>query len=226
MTQDQPTQTRKDPNAQDPQAGRDTEAEHGAMPQPDHAQPEPAHGDAPPPDAPAEVSSERVVEAILFAVDSPIPPAKIVSVLGTGSVREVRKIVQSLNDTYTQGSHAFRIAEIAGGYQMLTLPEYNSWLRRLKQTRQESKLSPAALETLAIIAYKQPVVRADIEAIRGVSVGEVLNRLRELALVKVVGRADDVGRPMLYGTTRHFLETFGLSSLDDLPAVEELQMPE
>jgi len=176
-------------------------------------------------EAPAEISTERVVEAILFAADNPIPPAKIVSILGTGSVREVRKIVRSLNAAYAKQGHAFRITEIAGGYQMLTLPEYNPWLRRLKQTRQESKLSPAALETLAIIAYKQPVVRADIEAIRGVSVGEVLNRLRELGLVKVVGRAEDVGRPMLYGTTRHFLETFGLSSLEDLPAVEELQMP-
>jgi len=174
---------------------------------------------------PAEISSARVVEAVLFASDTPLPPARIVSVLGTGSAREVRQIVQTLNDAYQHEGHAFRIVEIAGGYQMLTLPEYNTWLRRLKQSRQESKLSPAALETLAIVAYKQPVVRADIEAIRGVSVGEVLNRLRELGLVKVVGRAEDVGRPMLYGTTRHFLETFGLSSLEDLPAVEELQMP-
>lgn len=173
----------------------------------------------------AEISSERVVEAVLFASDTPLPPTRIVSVLGTGSAREVRQIVQTLNDAYQREGHAFRIVEIAGGYQMLTQPEYNTWLRRLKQSRQESKLSPAALETLAIVAYKQPVVRADIEAIRGVSVGEVLNRLRELGLVKVVGRAEDVGRPMLYGTTRHFLETFGLSGLEDLPAVEELQMP-
>ncbi len=176
-------------------------------------------------DAPAEISSERVVEAILFVSDSPLPPSRIVSVLGTGSAREVRQIVKALNAAYEREGHAFRIVEIAGGYQMLTQPEYNTWLRRLKQSRQESKLSPAALETLAIVAYKQPVVRADVEAIRGVSVGEVLNRLRELGLVKIVGRAEDVGRPMLYGTTRHFLETFGLSSLEDLPAVEELQMP-
>jgi segregation and condensation protein B len=172
-----------------------------------------------------EISTERVVEAILFAADEPLTPAKIVSILGTGSAREVRKIIQTLNDDYTKAGHAYRVEEIAGGYQMLTLPEYNTWLRRLRQSRQESKLSPAAMETLAIIAYKQPVVRAEIEAIRGVSIGEVLNRLRELGLVKIVGRAEDVGRPMLYGTTKHFLELFGLASLEDLPAIEELQMP-
>lgn len=173
----------------------------------------------------AEISTERVVEAILFASDEPLTPAKIVSILGTGSAREVRKIIQTLNADYAKTGHAYRIEEIAGGYQMLTLPEYNTWLRRLRQSRQDSKLSPAAMETLAVVAYKQPVVRAEIEAVRGVSAGEVLNRLRELGLIKIVGRAEDVGRPMLYGTTKHFLELFGLGSLEDLPAIEELQMP-
>lgn len=173
----------------------------------------------------AEISTERVVEAILFASDEPLTPAKIVSILGTGSAREVRKIIQTLNDDYAKAGHAYRIEEIAGGYQMLTLPEYNTWLRRLRQSRQDSKLSPAAMETLAVVAYKQPVVRAEVEAVRGVSAGEVLNRLRELGLIKIVGRAEDVGRPMLYGTTKHFLELFGLGSLEDLPAIEELQMP-
>ena len=177
--------------------------------------------DAPPP----ELTTQKVIEAILFASDSPLGLSKIVSILGTGSAREVRKIIQSLNAGYAQAGHAFRIKEIAGGYQILTLPEYNTWLRRLRQTRQETKLSSAAMETLAVVAYKQPVVRAEIEAIRGVSAGEMLHRLRELGLIKIVGRAEDVGRPMLYGTTRHFLEVFGLPSLDDLPAVEELQPP-
>jgi len=177
--------------------------------------------DAPPP----ELTTERVIEAILFASDAPLGLAKIVSILGTGSAREVRNIIQSLNAEYTRCGYAFRIEEIAGGFQMLTLPEYNTWLRRLRQSRQDTKLSSAAMETLAVIAYKQPVVRAEIEAIRGVSAGEMLHRLRELGLIKIVGRAEDVGRPMLYGTTRHFLEIFGLSSLDDLPAVEEFQPP-
>ena len=156
-----------------------------------------------------ELSTERVVEAILFTSDSPLTLPKIVSIMGTGSAREVRKIIQGLNKDYAKAGNSFRIEEIAGGFQMLTMPEYNTWLRRLRQSRQDSKLSPAAMETLAVIAYKQPVVRAEIESIRGVSAGETLNRLRELGLVKIVGRAEDVGRPMLYGTTKHFLEVFG-----------------
>lgn len=172
-----------------------------------------------------ELSTERVVEAILFTSDAPLTLPRIVSIMGTGSAREVRKIIQELNKGYARNGNAFRIEEIAGGFQMLTLPEYNTWLRRLRQSRQDSKLSPAAMETLAVVAYKQPVVRAEVESIRGVSAGETLNRLRELGLVKIVGRAEDVGRPMLYGTTKHFLEVFGLSSLEDLPAVEELQAP-
>ena len=94
------------------------------------------------------------------------------------------------------------------------------------RAKQESRLSPAALETLAIVAYKQPVLRAEIEAVRGVTVGEVLNRLREMNLIKIVGRDEQIGRPMLYGTTRRFLEVFGLANLKDLPQVEELKPPE
>jgi len=172
-----------------------------------------------------EITTQRVIEAILFASESPLKLSKIVSILGVGSAREIRAHIQELNHRYEETGAAFRIEKIADGYQMLTLPAYNTWVRRLRQTKQESKLSPAALETLAIVAYKQPVVRAEVEAIRGVSAGEMLNRLRELGLVKIVGRAEDVGRPMLYGTTRRFLEAFGLSGLEDLPAVEELQPP-
>ena len=170
-----------------------------------------------------ELTTEQVVEAVLFASDTPLPPAKIASILGVGTAREVRKHIEALNARYAEQRSAFRIEEIAGGYQMLTLPAFNTWVRRLKQNRQDSKLSPAAVETLAVVAYKQPVVRADIEAIRGVSAGEMLNRLRELGLIKIVGRAEDVGRPILYGTTKRFLEVFGLASLEDLPQVEELK---
>lgn len=176
-------------------------------------------------DESGELTCRQIVEAILFAADAPLAPQKIVAVLGTGSAREIRKMVDELNAGYADQQRPYRIEEIAGGLQMLTLPQYNAWLRRLRQSKQESRLSPAAMETLAVIAYKQPVVRAQVEAIRGVSVGEVLHRLRELGLVKIVGRDEDVGRPLLYGTTKRFLEIFGLSSLEDLPAVEELQMP-
>ena len=173
-----------------------------------------------------EVTTERVVEAILFASDAPLPLSKIVSILGVGSARDVRNHIQALNEKYDRANASFRIEQIASGYQMLTLPVYNNWIRRLKATKQESRLSQAAMETLAVVAYKQPVVRADIEAIRGVSAGEMLNRLREVGLIKIVGRAEDVGRPMLYGTTKRFLEVFGLSSLEDLPSVEEMQSDE
>lgn len=173
-----------------------------------------------------EITTERVVEAILFASDTPLPLSKIVSILGVGSARDVRNHIQALNEKYQQTNASFRVEQIASGYQMLSLPAYNTWIRRLKQNNHDSRLSQAAMETLAVVAYKQPVVRADIEAIRGVSAGEMLNRLRELGLIKIVGRAEDVGRPMLYGTTKRFLEVFGLSGLEDLPQVEELNSGE
>lgn len=169
-----------------------------------------------------EILPHRVVEAILFASDSTLPAAKIASILGVGDARDVRKHVAALNAEYADRQAAFRIEEIAGGFQMMTLPAYNTWLTKLLRTRQESKLSQAAMETLAIVAYKQPCTRADIEAIRGVAAGDMLNRLREANLVKIVGRAEDLGRPLLYGTTRHFLEIFGLAALEDLPQVEAL----
>ena len=109
---------------------------------------------------------------------------------------------------------------------MMTLSQYNHWLKRLLRARTDTKLSQAALETLAIIAYKQPVMRADIEAIRGVSTGEVIRGLMYKGLVRIVGRAEVLGRPMLYGTTKKFLEVFGLNTIKDLPKVEELKKPE
>jgi segregation and condensation protein B len=172
-----------------------------------------------------EVTTESVVEAIIFATDSPLPAARIAQILGVGDARDVKKHIAALNEKYEASGASFRIEEVAKGYQMLTLPAYNGWLAKVLNVRKETKLSPAALETLAIIAYKQPVLRADIETIRGVAAGEVVNRLREMNLVKIVGRAEELGRPMLYGTTRKFLEVFGLASLEDLPKVEELTPP-
>jgi len=166
-----------------------------------------------------------VVEAILFAADKPLPPAKIAEVAELDGVRTVRRIVDALNGRYERVGCAFRIVEVAGGYQMQSLPKYGEVLARLYKARREARLSQAALETLAIIAYRQPVLRADVEAIRGVACGEVIRGLMEKNLVRIVGRADEIGRPLLYGTTRHFMEVFGLASLDDLPKVEELRQP-
>lgn len=163
------------------------------------------------------------VEAILFGADRPLPPTKISEIGELGGVRAVRKAVGLLNGRYEQAGSAFRVVEIAGGYQMQSLPEYSDVLARLHKSRAETRLSQAALETLAIVAYRQPVLRADVEAIRGVACGEVLRGLMEKNLVRIVGRAEEIGRPLLYGTTRHFLEVFGLASLDDLPSAEQLR---
>ena len=171
-----------------------------------------------------ELTMESVTEAVLFASDESLSAARLADIVGT-TVKQIRRHIENLNEKYEAGNNAFRIEQIAGGYQMLTLSDYNLWLKKLLRVRSDSKLSPAALETLAIIAYKQPVIRADVEAIRGVQVGEIIRNLMYKGLVKIVGRAEVLGRPMLYGTTKKFLETFGLNSLKDLPKIEELRKP-
>lgn len=176
------------------------------------------------PDGP-QVDPKRIVEAVLMAAESPLTPGKIASIVGSGSGRDAKKHIESLNADYDELSLSFRIEEVAGGFQILTRPEYNTWLTKLLRVRQETKLTPAAMETLAIIAYKQPCTRAEVEAIRGVAAGDMINRLREMNVVKIAGRAEDLGRPLLYGTTRRFLEVFGLPSLEDLPQVEALRPP-
>ena len=175
------------------------------------------------PVAPTEAEIAATVEAILFATDTPLPPGKIAQVGELPGVKVVRAAIVTLNERYEQIGCAFRIEEIGGGFQMLTQSRYHDVIERLTKARSESKLSQAALETLAIIAYRQPILRADVEAIRGVASGEVLRGLLEKGLVKIVGRAEVIGRPMLYGTTRKFLEVFGLGGLEDLPRVEELR---
>ena len=151
--------------------------------------------------------------------------AKINEIARLGGVRNVRRAVDDLNASYESSGRAFRIVEIAGGYQFQTLSEYADVLALLRKSRSESRLSQAALETLAIVAYRQPVLRADVEAIRGVACGEVLRGLMDKDLLRIAGRAEEIGRPILYGTTRHFLEVFGLASIDDLPDAEQLRMP-
>ncbi|UCE50579.1 MAG: SMC-Scp complex subunit ScpB [Phycisphaerales bacterium] len=175
-------------------------------------------------DRDVEPTVESVVEAVLFASDEPLSAARLANIVETDTKR-VRDQIKKLNEKYRANNNAFRIEQIAGGFQMLTLSPYNHWLKKLLRVRSDSKLSAAAMETLAIIAYKQPVIRADIEAIRGVAAGEVIRSLAYKGLVKIVGRAEVLGRPMLYGTTKKFLEVFGLNTLKDLPKVEELKKP-
>lgn len=166
---------------------------------------------------------QAIVEAILFASDCPLSAAKIAQVGQLAGQRAVRDAIAALNARYEQSSAAFHIETIAGGYQILTQPQFNDVLSRLRSDRSDSRLSQAAMETLAIVAYRQPILRADVEAIRGVGSGEVLRSLLEKQLIKIVGRAEVLGRPMLYGTTKRFLEVFGLAGLEDLPRVEELR---
>lgn len=162
------------------------------------------------------------VEALLVSADRPVAAAKVAEVLGPTfgpgvSAGGVREAVELLNRAYTDQGRSFRIEAVSGGLRIMTRPEYADVLARFHGQRAQTRLSRAAIETLAIIAYKQPITRAEVESIRGVSSGEILRTLLERRLVTIAGRAEELGRPMLYGTTRQFLEVFGLASLKDLP---------
>jgi len=171
-------------------------------------------------DAQFALAPELIIEAVLLSTDVPLPGGKLAQIVGGCNASDVQKHIETLNAKYEQMGCTFRIEAIAKGYQILTLPAYNPWISKLHKARADSRLTPAALETLAVIAYKQPAMRAAIEAVRGVAVGDVLGRLREVNLVKIVGRAEEIGRPLLYGTTTRFLEVFGLASLKDLPRLD------
>ena len=173
-----------------------------------------------------EPTVESVVEAILFASDEPITPNRLVGIVEVGGVKEIKDAVKKLNEKYREMNSAFRVEEIAGGLQMMTLSNYNHWLKKMIRVRGDTKLTQAGLETLAIIAYKQPIIRADVEAIRGVGSGEMIRSLMYKGMVKIAGRAEVLGRPLLYGTTKKFLDMFGLNNLKDLPKIEELKKPE
>ncbi|MCB7129749.1 MAG: SMC-Scp complex subunit ScpB [Candidatus Brocadiales bacterium] len=162
-----------------------------------------------------------VIEALLFATNQPLTANKLTEIIGDGKGKIVETIEQLRKD-YDDTGRAFQIEEIAGGYLLLSRQQYHPWIARLEKKTQESKLSPAAMETLSIIAYKQPILRSTIEAIRGVESSQMLRSLMDKGLAKVVGKDETLGRPLLYGTTKRFLEYFGLRSLRDLPRTLEL----
>ncbi len=175
------------------------------------------------------VAVDAAVEALLFSSDRPTPASRLGEALaaagvleGEGATAAVDAAVERLNAEYAERGRAFRVEAVAGGYRVMTLPEHARVLAAYHKGRGASKLTRAALETLAIIAYKQPLTRARLEAIRGVGCGEVLRSLLERRLIAVVGRAEELGRPMLYGTTKAFLDAFGLKNLKDLPTAGEL----
>lgn len=163
------------------------------------------------------------VEAVLFLSDEPINTRKISLLANLADGTEARTLIRRLNENYDRNGSAFRAEEVGGGFQLLTRRKFAGWLRRLVRTHVETRLSAPALETLAVAAYRQPVTRAEIEAIRGVQADEMLRQLMERDLLKIVGRSDELGRPFLYGTTRRFLQLFGLRHLDELPRAAALR---
>ena len=162
---------------------------------------------------------KNIIETLLFITDRPVKPSRLAEV-AESDTRRVREIIHQLQDEYAAQNRAVQIVEIAGGFQMATKAEYGRWVRRLYNEKMTTKLSNAALETLAIIAYKQPITRAEMEAIRGVDVAGPLERLLERSLVRVVGKKDTIGRPMVYGTTDEFLRLFGLNKIGELPDLQ------
>ena len=164
----------------------------------------------------------RIVEAIILASPEPIAPARIAAVLPRCNPSQVRTLVDELNAEYSEQRRAFEIWEVAGGYQLRSLPEFAPYLKQIQTTR-PLRLSSASLETLAVIAYRQPVTRAEIEQIRGVDAGAVLRSLLDRQLVRIAGHREVAGRPIVYATSRRFLEVFGLAKLGDLPTLRAIE---
>jgi segregation and condensation protein B len=163
------------------------------------------------------------VEAVLFLAREPLSSRRIAQLASLADGTEARTLIRRLNQLYDTEGSAFRVEELAGGYQMLTRPMFGPWLRRLMQTPVEMRISAPAMETLAVVAYRGPVLRAEVEAIRGVQCGDILRQLMDRDLVRIVGRSDDLGRPLVYATTKRFLQVFGLRHLDELPMSAELR---
>jgi len=165
------------------------------------------------------------VEAALMAAGEPLTPRRLAVVADLPDAAAAREHVQRLQAFYEMDGSSFQVEEFAGGYQLLTRPEYHPWLARVRRLNVDLRLSMSARETLAIVAYRQPISRAEVEAIRGVQCSEILRQLMEKGLLRIAGRDESLGRPVLYGTTRKFLQYFGLKSLRELPQAKELKAP-
>lgn len=167
-------------------------------------------------------SQKQTVEALIVASAEPVAAAQLADVVPRLTPAKARELVSELRQEYDQQGRAFEIWEVAGGYQIRTRADFAPYVRQLQRER-PARLSRAALETLSVIAYKQPVTRAEIENVRGVDVGAMVRGLIDRKLVRIAGHREVPGRPMLYATTRRFLEVFGLSKLDDLPTLREIE---
>ena len=176
-----------------------------------------------PQDLMTKLELKQALETILFVATHPLAPKQLAEIIGKVETKEIKELVAELNLSYEKSKRVFRIDSVADGLQMHTLPEHKKWAQSL-ETVKTIKLSPAVMETLAIIAYKQPITRAGIEFIRGVDSSHTIRRLMQQKLVRIVGREMLPGRPGIYGTTKNFLEIFGLTNLKFLPTLTELDM--
>lgn len=171
-------------------------------------------------------NKKAVIEALLFSSEKPLTLDLLKDVLGGLDTKEIRSIIENLKNEYEALGRGIRLAEVAGGFQMITATEFSVFLKKLFRQRKAEKLSKPALETLAMIAYKQPVTKLQIESLRNVSVDGVISGLVDKGLIRITGRKKAPGRPHVYGTTRQFLEYFGLKSLEDLPKIESFEPPQ
>lgn len=163
------------------------------------------------------------LEAVLFVADEPLPIKRLVQLATLADADEAQQLIDRLNLAYDAGGSTFRVERVATGFRLLTRREFVFWLDKLHQRQAALKLTPPMLETLAIVAYRQPLTRADVEAVRGVQSAEMLKQLMERELIRIAGEDDSLGRPFLYETTRKFLEVYGVQSLDDLPLADRLR---
>ncbi|MFA5164961.1 MAG: SMC-Scp complex subunit ScpB, partial [Candidatus Omnitrophota bacterium] len=165
--------------------------------------------------------AKRIIEALLFTSEKPITIEQMKEVLEEVEAKDIKAALAELQTEYETLGRSFKVYEVAGGYQMVTTPEFADYLKKFYRVKSKDKLTKPALETLAIVAYRQPITKADIEDIRGVNVDGVVKTLADRQLIKITGRKDAPGRPILYGTTKEFLDRFGLSSLNELPKLGE-----
>jgi segregation and condensation protein B len=168
---------------------------------------------------------KSLLEALLLISGEPLTPSTLKGITALDEP-EIRSIMGDLTADYETRDGGIRIAEIAGGYQMVTVPRFAQWIRKMKSTQVSSRLSLASLETLAIIAYRQPIIKAEIEQVRGVNADGVIKTLLDKRLIKIMGKKEAPGRPLLYGTTKEFLEYFGLKDLTGLPTLADLTREE
>ncbi|MBW1615611.1 MAG: SMC-Scp complex subunit ScpB [Deltaproteobacteria bacterium] len=165
---------------------------------------------------------KNIIESLLFAAQEPITISRLKKILSLENKEKIIKTLNELAEEYETRKGGFHLKETAGGFQLKSRPEYGEWIKKLLEPSPYSRLSKAALETLSITAYKQPILRAEIEYIRGVDSGGIIRNLLDKGLIKIIGRKDIPGKPMLYGTTKRFLEVFELKSLKELPTLKEI----